>query len=988
MNLQRIFLGLTEPPLASAARWLAKNFHRETPLGSTFDLSNTLVVLPTTRSRHRILQLLIRVAEEQSLIFRPPRLMTIGALPEHLYIAERPLASELTQHIAWVRAIQQTPASELQPLLGEQEADEQSDFQSLASVISGLHVRLANDIWSFNSVRRYVAEDKSFLANEVGRWEALTGIQQRYYKLLAEENLWDKFGARNYAAAGLLKADEIRCSTDREIILVGCADLNRSTSEMLRQVAVAAATSAENDRAKVTALIAAEESMTDDFNDFGSIISDRWLNKPIPLDDSQILIADRPNDQAFAVAWHLSKLGSNEDQPTTVAADEITIGVPDESLAPLIERNLRSIDLSSRHLAGSPISKTAPAMLLYAVNRYLTDQRYDSFASLVRHPDLFNWISTQIESDAWLEHLDEFQNQLLPRTIRLEQTFPFGVPDQMAKQVDTKDPNSPARAKRQAELAELLNQVHASIAELLKPLTGPSRSIADWGPIWSSVLIEVYRNVPITSEQAGSDGRVNSLASCESILSLLNGQQDVPDSFSLNTSAAEALNWVMDAAGRERIVPDPVPDGIELAGWLDLSLDDALVMIVTSFNEGIVPTSEVGHQFLPNALCERLQVQDNNRRYARDAYALTTISQVRKHLLIIAGRRDSEGNPLRPSRLLFADKPDVSARRARAFFQHEDETRVDHWLTSGQTLAPQQRFSIPKPAVDSIPDNLTVTSFREYISCPYRFYLKKVLRLETASDDLTELDGGAFGDLCHNTLEAFANDPIHDSHDEHEIGQFLSSELDRQAELLNQGSQVPSVQIQVEQLRQRLLAFAPRQAEHRKDGWRIVSTEELLEHQLDVDGSPFTIRGKIDRVDQHEQTGQVAVWDYKTTAKGPTPDSKHFAEIKKEWKDLQLPLYRYLVKEVAAVANANLDDLIVGFVLLHENASEIRFCPAEKLLDMQASADEKFREIVRGLRSGTFWPPVYPPPAYSDDYASICEDFISESFDITGEVAS
>ncbi len=984
-NSERIFLGFDLPPLVSAAEWLADRYRSESRFGPTLDLSNTLVVLPTARSKHRLLQLLVQAAKTREMIFHPPRIMTIGALPEHLYIAERPLASELTQHIAWVRAIKQTPTEELRPLLGEDEAATQADFQSLATVISKLHIRLANDIWSFNSVRRYVAADKSFLANEAGRWDVLTGIQQRYYKLLAEENLWDKFGARNYAAAGLLKANEIRCQTDQDIVLVGCADLNRSTSEMLRQVAVEKG-SRDGDRPQVTALIAAEESFAEHFNDFGSIVADRWLDMKIPLKDSQFLIADRPADQAFAVAWHLTNLDT-KGRPT-LAADQVTVGLPDEALAPLVERSLRSIGLDSRHLAGKPVGRSAPVRLLFAISDYVGSQRYDAFTSLVRHPDLFDWISQQVDSESWLHGLDVFQNTQLPGLFPLQQRHPFGDPDVIAKMVDPKDPTSAVRAKRNSESAAQLNQVHTAVAKLLQPLIGSVKPIAQWAPAWSEVLINVYRDCPLAPDGSAEQVDGEAFAACETILNALGSPDDVPASFALETSAVDALNWVMESAAGERIVSDANPHSIELAGWLDLPLDDAPWMIVTNFNEGKVPTSEIGHQFLPNALCELLEVQDNNRRYARDAYALRVIASVRDDLLIITGRRDEQGEPLRPSRLLFADAPQVAARRARAFFNHGGETRDENWLTTGLEPVSRQRIPIPAPAVGSVPENLTVTSFREYIKCPYRYYLNKVLRLETISDDLTELDGGAFGDLCHNVLEAFANDPIKDSKDESVIADFFSQELDRQASVFAQGNRLPAVRIQVGQLRQRLLAFAPKQAEHRRSGWRIVSTEELLEHEMDVDGTPFTIRGKIDRVDQHEDTGQVAVWDYKTTTGGPNPDTKHFAAQKQRWKDLQLPLYRYLVREVDAVADADFDNLIVGFVLLHENANDIGFCPAEKLLQMKESSDEEFRKIVRNLRSANFWPPADPPPEYSDDYAAICQDNVFERFLCADEVSS
>jgi hypothetical protein len=970
-NLHRVFLGLDQPPLVSAAEWLIETYRTESSLGPMVDLSNALVVLPTARSQHRLLQLLVACSDVKSLRLQPPRMMTIGSLPEQLYVAAKPLASELTQHIAWVNAIEQTPADELQPLLGERDPDVVIDFQSLATAISDLHIRLANDIWSFNSVHREVSKDSSFLAGEARRWEVLTGIQQRYYKLLADENLWDRYGARNFSAAGLLKANEIRCQTDREIVLVGCADVNRSTSEMLRQISVSANRPTDN-RPQISALVAADESIADRFDEFGSVVTEAWLDATIAIEDSQILIADRPTDQAFAAAHFLAAL----PEESALAADQITIGLPDETHAPLVERTLRTIGLESRRLAGTPISRTAPARLLLAVRDFLIDESYDSFASLIRHPDLFDWLTASVNADDWLHHFDEFQNAQLPSRIDLSEPHPFGDPAILATEIDPKDPKSQSRAQRNARTADRLNEIALRLAQLLQPLTGPPQPIAEWTTAWSELLIQVYGNQKIEVPTDSNAGVTPvALAACETLLDILSDQTDVPDSFTLETTAGQALGWALDAAAGRRVIPDSNPTALELAGWLDLPLDDAEVLIVTSFNEGKVPTSEIGHQFLPNALCEQLQVRDNNRRYARDAYVLSVIASVRKRFLLITGRRDEQGEPLRPSRLLFADTPTVAARRARAFFHHDSDGRSADWLTTATIPPKEQQFTVPAPSpIDTI-DNLTVTSFREYIKCPYRFYLNKVLRLDTITDDWRELDGGAFGDLCHNVLEAFANDPIK------EISAFLSAELDRQSDAKH-GGKLPAVRIQIEQLRERLRAFAPLQAAHRAAGWRIVSTEELLEHEMEVDGQPFTIRGKIDRVDQHQTTGQVAVWDYKTTSKGPTPDSKHYAPKKGKWKDLQLPLYRHLVKEVNAIGDANLDDMIAGFVLLHEKADEIKFCKAEKLPGLQESAQLEFESIVRNLRSAKFWPPVYPPPEYADDYAAICQDNVFERFSI------
>jgi hypothetical protein len=39
-----------------------------------------------------------------------------------------------------------------------------------------------------------------------------------------------------------------------------------------------------------------------------------------------------------------------------------------------------------------------------------------------------------------------------------------------------------------------------------------------------------------------------------------------------------------------------------------------------------------------------------------------------------------------------------------------------------------------------------------------------------------------------------------------------------------------------------------------------------------------------------------------------------------------------------------------------------------------ASADQAAAEVVRNVRNEKFWPPVTPPPAFSEQFAAICQD--------------
>ncbi len=967
----RVFLGLDRPPLHSAIDWLIEKHTSEIRGTEVLDLSSLITVVPTARAQERLLQLLVAATDESQTCFTPPIITTLGNFPEYLYVAKKKLASDLDQQIAWSLALDQTPPEQIEKLTGRADSGSIRDWQPMANLISKLHTRLANDIWGFRSVAREVAGLKGFLKQELARWEVLADLQKRYYDILATADLWDKQAARSVAASGLLKANEIRCQTDKQIVMLGTVDLNRSVSEMLRQIA------ATNSN-QVHILIAAGPEIADRFDAFGSLIVEKWLDSPLTFSDEVLKIADQPADQAHVAAHFITHLDE------AFSADQITIGVPDESVVPQLERSLHAIELQHRNLAGQPLTETAPVFLLNACREVMQTFSYDAMAALVRHPDMFRYLVSDIESSKigdpqaagnFLADLAEYQNSNLPAAIGLDEKKPFGDPKTISEDFDPDDPDSIKRAKRNAVAAERLNRVHKRIARLLLPLATGSRRIGQWADLWSDILIEIYGQ-RLLDRNDFNDRRI--IRACEAIQSALDAQRHVPESFGAITTAAQSLDWALAAAAEHRVVAPSSSAAIELAGWLDLAFDDAPVMVVTGMNDEYVPRSETGHQFIPNELCKTLGILDNDRRFARDNHALLVITSVRKNILLVSGRHDESGEPLKPSRLLFADTPAIAARRAKAFFSYAGKSESPFWLYDGSKCHADQQFRVPLPVCTRPVTAISVTKFRDFMKCPYRFYLNHILRLTSISDDWQELDGGKFGDLTHNCLEAFGKSDLRDTTSEKRIFEFLNDKLETVVADRFAGARLPAVRIQIEQLRLRFEKFAGQQVAHRQQGWQIVSTEEMLEHDFDVDGTPFCIRGKIDRVDRHEHDNRIAVWDYKSSDKGEPPNSVHYAPRKKEWKDLQLPLYRHLVKEVAAVADANFSKITMGYVLLPRDLESVGFHTAEWSEEELETADETARQIIRQIRQLKFWPPAPEPPAYSEDYASICLDRVFE----------
>jgi hypothetical protein len=64
----------------------------------------------------------------------------------------------------------------------------------------------------------------------------------------------------------------------------------------------------------------------------------------------------------------------------------------------------------------------------------------------------------------------------------------------------------------------------------------------------------------------------------------------------------------------------------------------------------------------------------------------------------------------------------------------------------------------------------------------------------------------------------------------------------------------------------------------------------------------------------------------------------------------------------------------LGYITLPKDADECGYQMAEWDDDAWQQADEVARSVIRRIREEKFWPPTDPPPAFSDDFAPICQD--------------
>jgi ATP-dependent helicase/nuclease subunit B len=284
---------------------------------------------------------------------------------------------------------------------------------------------------------------------------------------------------------------------------------------------------------------------------------------------------------------------------------------------------------------------------------------------------------------------------------------------------------------------------------------------------------------------------------------------------------------------------------------------------------------------------------------------------------------------------------------------------------------------------------MSPTDFSDYLACPFRFYLKKVLWLDAFASDAREMDAKRFGILVHEALENFGKETP-DEANLVTIERLVLGHLDASVTRLFGPSPSPAVRVQVEAAKLRLRAFARVQAEQVAAGWRIVSTERKLEKDGEnpLSIGPLKLSGKIDRIEKNEQTGAWRVLDYKTHTKATSPAKKHFGSrlssewlpaaevvyngnkgpLTKRWADLQLPLYRQILSHWHGVEIGDAPMVTAYFTLSADPAETAVHEFTELSDDVMVSAMDCANAIAELVHKGVFWPPQPLKTSWDDPF--------------------
>jgi ATP-dependent helicase/nuclease subunit B len=920
---QRHFVGWNTPLLPIAAAWvldLAQSQSRDA------DLSRCVLVVPGARAGRLLLGMLVDEAARRGASFIPPLLVTPGEVVEPLLGVPRArAATPLARELAWNSALAAASDDELGPLVRPNLVDPDAGRRTLAGFLERLHTELGGHGLRIADVAGPAEELAGPL--EGARWRAASLIATRFCRTLESWGLSDDVSARLARVEQAARSpDPLTAPVHTHLVLVGVPEL---PGLVRRAIEIAAGRGV-----RIEPIVHAPESLGDRFDQFGCVTPHAWTTCALPIEEDQIVFATDQTDQASrALAW-LAQVSPDAE------TGDVVIGIAEPSLAAMFSLEMRRVSsLRVRAASGTSADRAEPARLLSLVSNTLERRTFNDLMALIRHPRIAEWLRSRsveqrnhVSPSAWLGHLDDYAAAHVPRRLAFLPT-PVETDEAAALTFVTESCG--------ALLADLWTH-HAETDEAPVPASLAARATL-------ALLHRLYGHLPASSVDP-IEARI--AHACVLLADDLREQMSLCESAPTVDASERPSVFLSRLIARQssHAIPEP-PDSnaIEMVGWLELAHDPSPIAAFVGMSDRNVPGAEDHHPMLPGSLRRRLGLPTAESRLARDSFLAATMARSRPRMLFMAPRRDDEGSPLIPSRLLLRCEREQLPNRMHRALGRSGDGPPRAVVAPRVSVAPRSQFPVA-PLVDRPPiTRMSVTSFKDYLASPYLFYLRHVLRLSEQGDAELELDPPSFGALIHGALERFGRSDVRNSPD---AAVIRESVLDHFRTLAREryGPRPPvAVAIQNEHAEVRLSRWADTQAARSNDGWEILHSEWTPKASAEPGASPpmiqvpegaVALRGKIDRIDRHRRTGQVAILDYKSSDTPADPNSTH-RRRDGAWRDLQLPLYRELIRSLDLSG-----PITLGYFNIPRDLDRIAVTEATWTDDDLRSADDAARSVV------------------------------------------
>ena len=897
------------------------------------DLSHLLIIIPTAKSGRHLLEALSTDPLTINKGLLSPKILTPIQFLE-LVLDKEDKATDAQCIFTWIEVLEAAKKHSINAIFPN--TYPLSSHAKLSSARRFLKLR--KEIGSEGLDLSSVASRCVKQGIEVDRWKQLAQLEESYYSLLSKKNLIDP------TKLNIKTAEEYQLdSAISKIIMVATPDPKPLPLKALQSL---------ESKTPIEIWINGPEK-EGLFNSWGIPEQKLWQERTLDF--------NQWNQEIIRINNALEIPEKLKEHVQNAPVESIQIGLLDPNLISPVSNYFSLESIAYYNPEGVSLSESTIGKLVISLIRIQEAQNINEFKQLLLNPYFFQYTQSNVPVETFIKDIDQLFSKHLTYSL--------------------KDLKKQAEFSQNQNLIAILNCLESFSYENKGQSQNDSPSnFAQW---LSHSLNELTKGFGFIE----SDSHYKNISDC---ISNVLEEAIVSENLFLNQNLSSRKEVLLDAFRKQKLYKEREKNAHDLFGWLELLWHDAPHSLICGFNESSVPRANPVDAFLPESLREKLGMKTNNDLFANDLYLFEAICQ-RRHLkekgkvTLFIPESDGEFNPLMPSRILFQIPEDQLVNRTKSVLldkleKQSSESHQPAWII---------HQAIPCP----LPKSFSVSKLNDYLICPFRFYLKHILKLRIENYDDREMSASSFGSLFHKVVAQLKGKKLSDSMDPTKLANELKAYAEKAIQRDYGFNLSFALQIQKENLLDRLTAFAQSQIKSLQPNQtlEIMDTEKSFSIEIDE----FTIKGTIDRIDLMK--GQKRIIDYKTSNSPKPPRYTHLlsANTKKEpahlpqeayytlgdknyyWSNLQLPLYCYSEvteenKELPELYYYNVPKSAEKTTLAHwENFSQ------EDL----NSAKECAKGILKCIKEGKFWPPNEQLDQRMDEFADLFPDGIKKAVD-------
>lgn len=930
---------------------------QECATANNADFSGTLFITPTAESG-RLLR------EELAKSFSSGVTNLQVGLPERVLAndSQNTLSKTLTMHY-WLASLKEVTTDELAKLFhipnSESEQSSTTMLANIATILQRCRTILAGEGLSIDMVCQKLATMEGEIGYEAQeRYQAFQILEQNYLNSIPNNQL-------DTASAILQNIQNPKLdSSIHRVVVIGCMELKGAVIKALQNLQV---------EVEIWASIPEEER--NNFDSWGRPLIESYLTKVIDFDlEKSLRFLPKPEDQATRIANELLALPKN-NRPAL-------IGILDGEVTNfLLDKCQLNNQLPKLYTPQNrPLISGKLTSLLVSLLGFIGDS--PTFAlgqNLLQSSLLQSWLKKQLSAPKMSElliQLEQIKNEsILESWLELRKSLRVDTP--LTQAVDLL--NLQRESLRSAD--NTLKELWGFFAQILESskLSPTDYMVTKEIDTLKQLLVEVI-NLPI-----------NNVLQRVIFLTLLR-ETNLPSQPNLNGSA-------------------------EIAGFLELNWRKADALLIAGFNEESFKYGSEADIFLPMNLKKQLGMLTNDNYYVADVVRFIQLCRSKK-ITLLGSRGSTTGEILRPARLLLQTANEDLAQRCQLLFSNQLNERPPMPKISPESSGNFPPF-LPQftPIAHDTP--MSITGFKSYMECPFKFYREKVLKCRELLTNEHELNAASWGTVIHKILEKFGQQQNSKLTEDEvfERCQIIATEVERR-QFANPSQGVLSFQLEL--LEDTLKGFALIESSSLLQGWRTEEVEyevkfvwqELYSkifpnEEIKPWRQSINLKGLIDRLDRRGDN-EWRIVDYKTANAATEPFKTHLAKnisipngdkesaeylnrqsmvpnVKWElfWVDLQLPLYLLATKYLyPKVQNANSDQFSAVYYnlpLAYSGAkvNEFEGLNTPELLESAVRCADWILEEI--YLNHNFWPPR-ETSNYNNNFAKALGEFSVELF--------